>query len=36
MQYLYSDGEHWHFMDPDSFEQLAAGDKAVGERQLNG
>ena len=24
MQYLYSDGEQWHFMDPNSFEQHAA------------
>ena len=31
MQYLYSDGEEWHFMDPQSFEQYAAGEAAVGE-----
>ena len=31
MQYLYSDGEQWHFMDPETFEQLAADDAAVGE-----
>ena len=31
MQYLYSDGELWHFMDPDTFEQLAADAAAVGE-----
>ena len=31
MQYLYSDGEHWHFMDQQSFEQLAADDKAIGD-----
>ena len=31
MQYLYSDGEFWHFMVPDSFEQYAAGETAVGE-----
>jgi elongation factor P len=24
MQYLYNDGEYWHFMDPGSFEQLTA------------
>lgn len=24
MQYLYNDGENWYFMDPVSFEQLAA------------
>jgi elongation factor P len=29
MQYLYSDGEFWHFMDPDSFEQMAAEESAV-------
>lgn len=23
MQYLYSDGEHWHFMVPENFEQYA-------------
>ena len=31
MQYLYSDGEQWHFMDPETFEQLAADAAAVGE-----
>jgi len=31
MEYLYTDGEFWHFMDPNSFEQVAADDKAVGE-----
>jgi elongation factor P len=31
MQYLYSDGEFWHFMVPDTFEQFAADEKAVGE-----
>ncbi|MGI9238318.1 MAG: elongation factor P [Woeseiaceae bacterium] len=31
MQYLYSDGEFWHFMVADTFEQYAADDKAVGE-----
>ena len=31
MQYLYSDGEYWHFMHPDSFEQLAADATAVGD-----
>jgi len=30
MQYLYSDGEFWHFMVPDTFEQYAADSKAVG------
>ena len=31
MQYLYSDGEFWHFMDPTSFEQKAASEAAIGE-----
>lgn len=31
MQYLYSDDEFWHFMQPESFEQLAADSKAVGD-----
>ncbi|MGH8214781.1 MAG: elongation factor P [Rhodanobacteraceae bacterium] len=31
MQYLYNDGEFWHFMDPGSFEQHIAGKNAVGD-----
>ena len=31
MQFLYADGQFWHFMNPESFEQLAAGETAVGE-----
>lgn len=31
MQYLYCDGDQWHFMDPSSFEQFAADEAAVGE-----
>ena len=31
MTYLYSDGEYWHFMDPNSFEQLAADAAAMGD-----
>lgn len=31
MEYLYSDGEFWHFMDAATFEQVAADEKAVGE-----
>lgn len=34
MQYLYSDGELWHFMDPSSYEQLAADKTAVGDARL--
>ena len=30
MQYLYADGEFWHFMVTDTFEQFAADEKAVG------
>ncbi len=31
MQYLYNDGEFWHFMVPDTFEQHAADEKAVAD-----
>lgn len=31
MQYLYSDGEMWYFMDQTSFEQFAADEKAVAD-----
>ncbi|MGH8286693.1 MAG: elongation factor P [Steroidobacteraceae bacterium] len=31
MQYLYQDGDFWHFMVPDSFEQYTAGKSAVGD-----
>ena len=31
LQYLYSDGEFWHFMDPQSFEQYAAAEAAVAD-----
>jgi translation elongation factor P/translation initiation factor 5A len=31
MQFLYSDGEFWHFMVPDTFEQYAADANAVGD-----
>lgn len=31
MTVLYNDGEYWHFMDPNTFEQIAAGPAAVGE-----
>jgi len=29
MQYLYSDGEFWHFMNPSSFEQVQASAAAM-------
>ncbi|HHB12148.1 MAG TPA: elongation factor P [Chromatiales bacterium] len=31
LQYLYNDGDFWHFMDPETFEQYAASKAAVGE-----
>ena len=31
MQYLYNDGEMWHFMDPESYEQLTADATAMGD-----
>jgi len=35
MEYLYTDGEFWHFMKTDgSFEQIAADAKAVGDATI--
>ena len=31
MEYLYSDGEFWHFMHPETHEQLAADKAAMGD-----
>ncbi len=31
MQYLYNDGEFWHFMNPASYEQIQTGKLQVGE-----
>jgi elongation factor P len=31
MQFLYSDGDFYHFMVPDNFEQYVAGKSAIGE-----
>lgn len=31
MQYLYNDGEHYHFMEPDTFEQHQADGKTLGD-----
>lgn len=31
MQYLYNDGQFWHFMNPESYEQMAADKSAVGD-----
>jgi elongation factor P len=30
MQYLYADGEHWHFMNQESFEQVQADKNGMG------
>ena len=32
MQYLYQEGDFWHFMVPDNFEQYTAGKAAVAEQ----
>ncbi|GJM07555.1 MAG: elongation factor P [marine bacterium B5-7] len=34
MQYLYNDGEYWHFMVKDTFEQYMAGEAAMAEAKL--
>ncbi|MFP5357013.1 MAG: elongation factor P [Gammaproteobacteria bacterium] len=34
MQYLYNDGEFWHFMNPASFEQIQASKVAAEEAAL--
>lgn len=31
LQYLYNDGNEWHFMHPDTYEQYAAAAKIVGD-----
>ena len=31
MEYLYSDGEFWHFMYPKTFEQIAASSEVLGD-----
>jgi elongation factor P len=31
MQYLYTDGEYWHFMNQETFEQVQADKAGVGE-----
>jgi len=38
MQFLYADGEHWHFMNPESFEQFQADKAGMGgaEKWLKG
>lgn len=34
MEYLYNDGEFWHFMEPATFEQYQADKNAVGDSAL--
>lgn len=34
MDYLYFDGEFWHFMKPDTFEQYSATAEVVGDAKL--
>ena len=34
MQFLYADGEFWHFMVEDTFEQVAADATAMGDTKL--
>lgn len=31
VEYLYADGENWHFMEPETFEQYAADSVAMGD-----
>ena len=33
LEYSYTDGEFWHFMDPSSYEQYGADRDAVGEAE---
>nr|WP_317198767.1 elongation factor P [uncultured Psychrobacter sp.] len=33
MDYLYNDGEFWHFMDSETFEQIQADKTAIGDAQ---
>jgi elongation factor P len=34
VQYLYNDGEFWHFMEPDTFEQHACSRDTMGDGHL--
>ena len=31
MEFLYTDGETWHFMDPNSYEQIEIGANEIGD-----
>lgn len=33
VQFLYNDGEHWHFMAPDTYEQYHVGEAAMADAQ---
>ena len=33
LEYSYTDGEFWHFMDPSTYEQYGADRDAVGESE---
>ena len=33
MQYLYREGDHFYFMDNESYEQIAIGEEALGEQK---
>ena len=34
LQYLYTDGEFWHFMNAETYEQIAADATAIGKNKL--
>jgi elongation factor P len=34
MQYLYNDGDFWHFMEPDTYAQHTAGKEAMGDAAM--
>lgn len=34
MQYLYSDGDLFHFMNMESYEQIALNDEVIGDAQI--
>jgi len=34
VQYLYFDGEYWHFMQPESFDQFQISEAGVGDTKL--
>jgi elongation factor P len=34
MQFLYSDGDLWHFMEPETYEQYGAGATVVGDAAI--